>query len=131
MSNSDAVRSAYESFKRGDIPAILDLLAEDVEWDYGVVSTPVPWLQHRRGREAVRQFFDTLTELEFQQLDPKVFLESGDIVVALLDLRVTVKKTGRTIVEEDMVHIFYFKDGKIVRHRQRVDTYQALQAWQG
>lgn len=92
MSNSDVVRSAYESFKRGDIPAILDLLAEDVEWEYGVISTDVPWLQPYTGRDAVRQFFDSLTELEFQQLDPKTFLEAGDLVVALLDIRVTVKK---------------------------------------
>jgi ketosteroid isomerase-like protein len=30
MSNSQAVQSIYEAFGRGDIPAILDALADDV-----------------------------------------------------------------------------------------------------
>ncbi|HEX2136163.1 MAG TPA: nuclear transport factor 2 family protein [Microvirga sp.] len=128
MSNIDVVRSAYESFKRGDIPAILDLLAEDVEWQYGPISTDVPWLQHHRGRDEVRRFFEALTGLDFHQLDTKTFLGSGDLVVALLDVRATVKATGREIVERDLPHIFYFRDGKVVRYRQGADTHQQYQA---
>jgi ketosteroid isomerase-like protein len=33
MSNLDSVKAIYDSFGRGDIPAILDQLADDVQWD--------------------------------------------------------------------------------------------------
>ena len=33
VSNLATVRGIYAAFGRGDIPAILDALAEDVEWE--------------------------------------------------------------------------------------------------
>jgi uncharacterized protein len=30
--NTDVVQQGYEAFGRGDIPAVLDLLTDDVEW---------------------------------------------------------------------------------------------------
>lgn len=131
MSNVDVVRSLYQAFMRGDIAAILSDMAEDVEWEYGITSTDVPWLQPRRGREEVRQFFDVLAGLEIRQFEPKTLLGEGDIVVALLDIRATVKSTGREFIEEDLVHIWHFREGKIVRYRHRVDTHQHLQAFRG
>jgi ketosteroid isomerase-like protein len=53
MNLSDNVQNIYAAFGRGDIPAILERLAPDVEWEYGVESTNVPWLQPRCGRAEV------------------------------------------------------------------------------
>ena len=65
MANIDVVREIYGAFGRGDIPAILGHLAENVDWEYGPVSTDVPWLQHRRGRAQVGEFFAALQALDF------------------------------------------------------------------
>ena len=125
MSHVKTVQSIYEAFGRGDVPTILGFLADNVEWDYGVTSTNVPWLQPLRGRAEVPRFFQSLADLEIQKFVVKHLLESGDLVVALLDLEGTVRSTKRPIVEEDEVHIWHFDGkGKVSRFRHRADTFQ-------
>ena len=125
MSNAETVQKMYAAFGAGDIPTILGHLAEDVEWEYGMADAGVPWLQALRGRAAVPQFFAALGALEFQKFQPKTFLESGNVVVALIDVAIAVKATGRVIVEEDEVHIWHFDDrGLVVRFAHKIDTYQ-------
>ena len=43
MSHVKTVQSIYDAFGKGDVPTILGHLAENVEWEYGLVSTNVPW----------------------------------------------------------------------------------------
>jgi uncharacterized protein len=48
-----------------------------------------------------------------------------------VDFEGTVKATGKRIVEEDEVHIFYFdQEGKITKFRHQSDTHQAWLAYQ-
>ena len=131
MSNSEVVGRIYEAFARGDVPAILEHLAEDVEWEYGVNSTSVPWLQPRRGRREVPGFFEALAGVELHRFVPKMFLQSGDVVVVLVDVELTVRATGRRVVEDDEVHIWHFASGKVARFRHRADTHQHLRACDG
>ena len=132
MANIDAVREIYGAFGRGDIPAILGHLAENVDWEYGPVSTDVPWLQHRRGRAQVGEFFAALQALDFHTFTPTQFLADGAVVVALVDLEATVRATGKRFVEVDETHIWRFDDaGRVVRFRHRVDSYQQWAAFKG
>lgn len=131
MQNIEVVRQIYEAFGRGDIPAILDHLADDVEWEYGVNSTSVPWLQPRRGRQGASKFFEYLGTLEIHKFVPKTMLQSDDVVVVLADFEATVKETGHRIAEEDEAHIWHFDGGQVVRFRHRADTHQHLLAYQG
>ena len=55
--NIDTVKGIYEAFGRGDVPAILERVREDVEWDVGVADRGVPWLAPRRGRAARRRWY--------------------------------------------------------------------------
>lgn len=124
MANFDTVQ--------GDIPAILEHLAPSVEWEYGANSTDVPWLQPRRGPAEVRQFFESVAALEIHKFHPKAFLESNNVVVVLADFEATVRATGRRIVEEDEVHVWYFDSaGRVGRFRHVVDTHQHLTAYKG
>lgn len=131
MANVDVVGKIYEAFGRGDVPAILEHLADDVEWEYGLNSTDVPWLQPLRGRDEVPRFFEALSAMEFHRFEPKTFLEADNIVVVLVDLEATVRETGQRISEEDEVHIWRFEDDKAVRFRHRADTHQHQVAYQG
>jgi len=132
MSNADVVRGIYDAFGRGDVPAILAQLADDVEWEYGVSSTTVPWLQPRRGRDAVPGFFELLVgAIEIHRFEPKQLLADGDLVVMIIDFEFTVRATGRRVVEEDEAHLWRFADGKVTRFRHRADTHQQQLAYEG
>lgn len=132
VSHVAVVQQIYQAFGRGDVPAILEHLAENVEWEYGVNSTNVPWLQPRRGRSHVPEFFQALSAVGIERFQPKSFLEAGTLVVVLIDLEGTVHSTGRRVVEEDEVHIWHFdSDGKVARFRHRADTHQHWAAYTG
>ncbi|GMU44397.1 MAG: nuclear transport factor 2 family protein [Xanthomonadales bacterium] len=130
MSALARVHAIYAAFGSGNIPAILDRLSPDVDWEYG--ATPgnvVPWLQPRRGRDGAATFFSELARsLRIQRFAPKHFLADGDdLVVVVLDIEFVVLATGRRVVEEDEVHLWRFgADGLVCRFRHRADT--ALQA---
>ncbi|MBM3777634.1 MAG: hypothetical protein FJW23_05250 [Acidimicrobiia bacterium] len=132
MAYRDTVLAIYEAFGRGDVPAILAKLADGVAWEYGVNSTEVPWLQPRRGRDGALAFFQSLSAVEITRFQVKTLLDSGPIVVALVDLEGTVRATGRRVVEEDEVHIWHFNEaGLVSRFRHRADTHQHHLAWTG
>jgi ketosteroid isomerase-like protein len=130
--HADTVRAIYQAFGRGDVNAILNYLADDIEWEYGPNSTDVPWLQPLRGRAQIPSFFESLRAIEFHRFEPTIFLENGYVVVALVDLEATVRATGRRIVEVDEVHIWHFdSDGKVIKFRHRIDTHQQWVAYGG
>ena len=133
MSHLDTIQQMYAAFVRGDVPAILAHLDDDVVWEYGIKSTDVPWLEPRRGRAAVTGFFESLAALiEWHRFEPKTFFEQGTTVVVLLDGEFTVKTTGRRVLQEDGIHIWHLNGaGKVVRFCHRVDTYQYWVAWSG
>lgn len=130
--NSNTVREIYEAFGRGDIPAILDKLDENVEWEYAYGPNEVPWLQPHQGRNEAGKFFESLGATEIHSFVPKAILEGDKVVVALVDITFTVKKTGKKVVEQDEAHVWRFDDaGKVVRFRHCADTHQNLQAYRG
>ncbi len=130
--NANTVREIYEAFGRGDVPAILAKLDENVEWEYGFAPNEVAWLQTRRGPQEVGKFFESLAALEFHTFTPKAILAGEDVVLALIDISFTVKKTGKKFSEEDEVHVWRFNDaGKVVRFRHCADTNQHVQAYRG
>jgi len=71
VSNLDTVKEIYAAFGRGDVPAILDKLDENVEWETAIPVPGVPWLQTRRGRVNISAFFESLAPLSFQRFEPQ------------------------------------------------------------
>lgn len=133
MTNVQTVQEIYAAFGRGDLPAILSKLSDSVVWEYGPTSTSVPWLQRRQGRDGAAAFFATIAaEFEMHSFTTKEFLAGDRVVVALIDIDVTVRRTGRRIVEEDEIHVWRFDEqGLIVGHRHGIDTHLHQLAWAG
>ncbi len=131
MNPVETVQQIYAAFGRGDIPFILAQLADDVDWEHDNVA-PVPWLQPLKGRAQVPRFFDVLmTNVEITEFVPTFFGAQGDTVVSLVNLKFTVRATGRQVVEPDEVHIWRFNPaGQVQRFRHRADTWQSVQALQ-
>lgn len=129
MSPIETVQSIYAAFGRGDVPAIMALLADDVEWEYGTFPSPVPWLQPLRGRAQVPAFFQSLAAVQLTKFVPRQMFGDARTVVSLVDVELVVHATGKRIVEEDEVHVWHFDDaGRVARFRHRVDTHQHVQA---
>lgn len=132
MTPIETVQQIYADFGRGDVPAILAALADDVEWDVDVFPNDIPWLQPRRGRAEVQRFFESLAGLEFTQFEPRHVLADGALVVALCNVSCTVKATGKRIVQPDEVHVWRFDaQGRVAQFRHRVDTLMHAMAIRG
>ena len=128
--NRETVGAIYQAFGRGDVPAILEHVAEDVQWEYAWGESPIPWLAPGRGREHVGRFFSVLMEqLSFNRFEVNHVLGGDGVVVALVGLDATVRATGQHIVETDEPHVWHFDEaGRVRKFRHAADTHQQLEA---
>lgn len=127
----ETVQTIYAAFGRGDVPAILEHLHEDVDWEYVDVGRgQVPWLRPGRGRPAALAFFQAVgTGLTITKFVPKTFLEGPGVIAVLVDIDFTVNQTGKQVREIDEVHLWHFDDrGRVVRFRHVVDSAQHIAA---
>ena len=137
MSNIATVQSIYEAFGQGDIPAILDKVSDDVEWeawdvDNTAQGTGVPWMLPRRGRDDVGGFFQAVgAGLEFHSFEPRNLLEGGDQVADSIKLDATAKATGERFQDEE-IHLWSFDaDGKVSAFRHYLDTAKHVRVAKG
>ena len=126
--NIETVNGIYAAFGRGDAPAIIEQMADDVDWEFGASQHRIPWLVNGRGRAAVKSFFDSLAALDFHEFRPLAVMGEADWVVALVRLECTVKSTGRKLREECEAHIWRFDErGRVAAMRHAADTWH--HAW--
>src|SRR5689334_899805 len=117
--NTDTIRSGYEAFGRQDIPGVLAVFAEDIEW-VPAASLPNPGVY--RGHDGVTGFFATLPETYGElRVEPDEYLDAeGDRVV------VTGHHRGHgpsgTEFEADFVHIWTVRDGKAATFVEVTDS---------
>ena len=126
--NVSVVRGMYEAFGEGNIPGVLGSLDPNVEWleaENFIYAAGNPYV----GPDAVLQgvFMRIGTEWENFTVSPKEILDAGDTIVAHGYYAGTYKATGRQ-VRAQFAHLFYFRDGKIVKFQQYTDTAQFQEA---
>jgi ketosteroid isomerase-like protein len=79
--NLERIQSGYEAFGRGDIGAVLDILADDIDWN---VTEVLPQGGHLHGKDEVSGFFERLPSVwEGLSLDIDDFVASGDRVCVI------------------------------------------------
>lgn len=134
MDNVEAVREIYEAFGRGDVAAILDRLADDVEWDhyeYGNAAQDagLPYLQARRGPGEVAEFFAAVAEnLEFSHFEPAAMLAGDGYVAAVVREEATNIKTGKGFADT-AIHLWRFgDDGRVAGLHHLIDTAKHIAA---
>jgi ketosteroid isomerase-like protein len=119
--NSKIVQEAYAAFGRGDIPGLLAMLSEDVQWDHAGPSE-IPWAGSFRGHDGVVKFFTAIGEnCDFLSFEPQTFLADQDRVVVLGSEKIKHKVSGREW-ETPWAHVYTVKDGKITTFREYTDT---------
>jgi uncharacterized protein len=91
MSNVESVQAIYAAFGRGDVAAILDQLADDVEWDQDAPGYGIPIYEPGAGREHAKRFFEaSVQDLEFLRFEPTNFLSGGNQVAVPINVAVKV-----------------------------------------
>lgn len=130
---TETVQMIYAAFGRGDIPAILEVMADDVDWEYGGSVDDVPWLQAGQGRATVGRFFEAVgANLELRSFVVNDVLEGPNVVVGLVNLEAIVKGTGATLREIDEAHVWRFDErGRVARFRHAAQTHAHVRAWKG
>jgi ketosteroid isomerase-like protein len=121
--NKRIVQEAYAAFGRRDIPALLNTVSNDVDWQAVIgASSAVPTSGRRLGRDAVAKFFDDLAgSITFKQFEPREFIAEGDKVVVLGYYEGTTLPTGRGMSSE-WVMVYTLANGKITKFREFADV---------
>lgn len=133
-SNATTVADIYVAFGRGDVGAILDTLADDVNWeewpDNFAQRSRVPHLLPRRGPAQAAEFFTVIgnwTVDDFAVLD---VIGTGRQVVAEIRAAFSLPEGGRFADEE--LHMWTFNEaGKVIRLRHYLDTAKHIAASRG
>ena len=136
MSNLGTIQGIYESFGKGDVPAILDVLADDVEWEAwennSAVAAGVPWMIPRHGKGDVVHFFETAGQMEIVDLQVLNMMEGGNQVAVEFVLEANLPSWGGGHYRDEEMHLWTFNDeGKVVRLRHYTDTAKHIAAFQG
>lgn len=127
--NANIVRAAFEDFKNGNLDALLARFADAITWETPFPKEIIPFGGNHVGKEQVKGFFATLAQTtETTRFEPKEYIVSEDIVVALGYYEALVRKTGRKGGSE-FAMVFRIRDGKIVSFKEFVDTHAIVQAW--
>ncbi|WP_448625314.1 nuclear transport factor 2 family protein [Geodermatophilus sp. URMC 64] len=133
-STTTTVAEIYAAFGRGDVPAILDRLTEDVMWeewtDNFTQRAGVPHMVPRRGRDDVAGFFALVgawTPGYFEVLD---LIGDGPQVVA--EIRASFELPGGGRFADEELHLWTFDEsGRVCRFRHYVDTAKHIAASAG
>lgn len=115
------VQQAYEAFGRGDVPAILKLAAEEVDWEL-VGPASLAYAGRRRNHKEVADFFAAIARADdIHAFEPREFIAAGEHVTVLGWESSTALDSG-TKFQSEWVHVFTVKKGKVTRWRGFFNT---------
>lgn len=125
--NIQAVKDIYAAFQTGDIPAILAVLADEVEWSHPG-APDLPFAGTTRGREGAAAFFQKLgAALDFRAFEPTAYLSEGEEVAAFGHYEALDRTSGRA-AQDAWAMRWTFRGGKVVRWQGYTDTLSAAKA---
>lgn len=121
------VHLVYAAFRDGHPDWMLDCCAEEIHWIYPGSDTLGPVAGEFVGRMGIEAFFELFNADEsLRQFEPGEFLHYDDRVIVLGHYRSCIKSSRREY-DTDFVHIFTFRDAKIIKFQGFFDT--ALEAY--
>ena len=118
--NVETVRRLYQLTNDGDVPAVLNMLSDDVElFVFG--SAKVPWAGHWRGRDGAERFLRAMGGAADVKDHPDILVAAGDSVVAIHRPMVRIRATCRD-ASFNCVHVWTLREGLLLRLREYADT---------
>ena len=125
------VQQIYAAFARGDIPAIVELLDDNVQWetwaDSSAHAADVPWLRAGNGKAAALRFFEEIGRWKFEDFQV-LGLMASETQVAAEAIVDAVLPGGQRLRDEEM-HLWNVNPaGKVTRFRHYADTAKHIAA---
>lgn len=128
QANLEITRRIFAAFGAGDVPAILELLDDDIVIEFYGPSV-IPYAGTYRGRQEARRFFDTaLSSVRINQFDPEEMIATAGEVFVTGHLNLNALTTSREI-DSDFVHVIMLRNGKWLRFCDFMNTVVAAQAF--
>ena len=124
----EIIRRMYDSFERGDVPAMLGQMDQHIEWkeaDNFIYADGNPYVGPQAVLEGVFMRFGS--EWEGFAVIPEEWLDAGNHVVVLGTYTGTHKETSRE-VRAQFAHVWGVKGDRVVRFQQYTDTKQFADA---
>lgn len=119
--NKQITQSAYEAFSKGDVPSVVALMDDKIEWTEAE-GFPLYDGTFVGPQAVVDGVFMRLGEIgDNFTVTPTRFVAEGDTVVVLGTYSWKHRSTGEP-AKVQMAHVLTFRDGKIVSFEQLVDT---------
>lgn len=130
--NIQLVKDVFAALNRGDMKYILDIAADNIDWQSPVTGTilePISWAKPRRGKAELESFFKELFDkITLVEIKPLTFTAQDD--------RVFVEGTTKNIVKSNKQEYFVtwvmaitVRNGKCLRLRHYYDTADVLKAF--
>jgi ketosteroid isomerase-like protein len=118
--NLQTAKRFYQAVNERDLPAILKLLTDDIDWKDAVAGKwqGSAWCHSLQEFERYGSKFFEL--LDIQRFEPEEFISGHDNLVVEGSARYVIRATGR-LVKTSWVQIFIFRDGQICRFREYSD----------
>ena len=118
--NGRLIASMYEAFGRGDVPYVVERIADPVEWIETDADIPTRGT-YRTPQDVVQHVFAAIGEhFESFELRPELWIEHGDDVVVTGRVA-AVTRTGSKL-DSPFAHVFTVRAGKVVRNDNHHDT---------
>ncbi len=126
--NVGLIRSLYEAFGRGDVPAVLAAMDPSIEWNEAE-NFPYADKNPYVGPAAIVEgvFARLGGEWDGFSVALEELHDAGDTVVSTGRYGGAYKKTG-TRIHAQFAHVWKLRGGKIVKFQQYTDTLQATRA---
>ncbi|MGY1639904.1 nuclear transport factor 2 family protein [Geodermatophilus sp. SYSU D00703] len=123
--NAATVAGIYAAFGRGDVPAILAALADDVRWEEWADNTAqragVEHMTPRRGPAEVVAFFEIVGGWTLRRFEVLDIIGDGRQVVAEVSGSFDLPNGAR--LDDEELHLWTFDGtGRVTRFRHYADT---------
>ena len=125
--NKQCVVELIKAFYAGDIERALSLCSDDVDFFSNAPIDILPHLGHHRGKDDVRQMWQTVHQRYSSMRNEMPFIAAEDDKVAVHLRAFFAKRLNERIVQFDVAGFFTLRDGKIVRIREIIDTFDLIQ----
>jgi uncharacterized protein len=121
------VLELIDAFYAGDIERALALCSDDIEFFSNAPVDILPHLGHHHGKDDVRQMWKTVHERYSSMRYELPFIAVEDDKVAVQLRAYFGKRHNGRIVQFDIAIFFALRDGKIVRIREIIDTFDLIE----
>ncbi|HYC61589.1 MAG TPA: nuclear transport factor 2 family protein [Thermoanaerobaculia bacterium] len=130
MNNVDLIKAGYADFTSGNIPAVVERFADDI--NVTIAGAPeVPYAGTFRTRDELMQFFQNLgASVNISVFEPREYFADGDRVIALGHYQGEVRKNGRSFAN-DWAMAWTIRGGQIVGMQELVDPTPLKRAFGG